>query len=154
MSSATVWAGMMSRCYNPKNSKYHCYGGCGVQVCDRWHDRNLFVQDVGVKPEGLSLNRIDNDGPYSPENCEWATYRDQAQNRRDNNVTYNGETKCLTEWERITGIYRKTLDKRIKKGWPLDKVFKTPVLKDQTRRNEWRAEYAVPTAPSPAKESK
>jgi hypothetical protein len=130
MSSHTAWGQMIARCYDPKNPKYPSYGGRGIKVCDRWICRRLFVEDMGERPDGKTLNRINNDGDYSPENCEWATYSDQAQNRRDNrNITFNGETKCATEWERITGIKRKTLCKRLDYGWTVEKALTYPVSK-------------------------
>lgn len=76
----------------------------------------------------MTLNRIDNDGPYSPENCEWATYENQAKNRRDNRrLTMNGETHCITEWSRITGIRRETIRKRLSIGWTVEQALTLPI---------------------------
>jgi len=126
MSAKTAWSQMIARCYDPEHHKYERYGARGIRVCDRWICRRLFLEDMGERPDGKTLNRKDNDGPYSPENCEWATAKQQAQNRSDNNnITFNGETKCLTEWERVTGIYRKTIAKRLKNGWPIEKALTT-----------------------------
>ncbi len=77
----------MERCYNPTNAKYARYGGRGIAVCDRWHDVQNFVADLKTKPAGLSLDRFDNDGPYSPENCRWATAVEQARNRPQAKLT-------------------------------------------------------------------
>lgn len=112
------WRSMLDRCYNPDTPMYKHYGGRGIFVCDRWRgwcangERGTldgfqnFVKDMGDKPSSKhSLDRINNDGPYSPENCRWATWVEQASNRRDNVWLVVGEErKILAEWERDLGI--------------------------------------------------
>lgn len=111
-----VWRTMVSRCTNPKDAKYARYGARGIAVCKAWHDVHQFVADMGpTYRRGLTIDRIDNDGPYSPENCRWATSKQQTRNySRNVLVTYNGETKCLREWAEVLGINYGTLWDRIK----------------------------------------
>lgn len=137
MSSKTAWGQMISRCYDPNNHKYKSYGGRGIRVCDRWICRRLFIEDMGERPDGMTLNRIDNDGDYSPENCEWATYKEQSQNRRDNRrITFEGKTQCLTEWARQYGLNRTTLRRRLDSGWSIENALKTPITDSRKSMRE------------------
>ena len=132
MSSVTAWGQMISRCYDPKHPKYPRYGGRGIRVCDRWICRRLFIEDMGERPKGKSLDRIDNNGDYCPENCKWSSDVEQAHNRENNrNLTLNGESHCITEWSRITGIGRKTISKRLDSGWTISQALSTPVSKSR-----------------------
>jgi hypothetical protein len=95
-----VWAAMLDRCLNPNDKRYFDYGGRGITVCARWlNDFAAFRDDMGERLAGTSLDRIDNDGPYSPENCRWATLSQQRRNSRQAKpVTAFGETKFVVDW--------------------------------------------------------
>jgi hypothetical protein len=90
------WRAMVARCTNKKLPDYDRYGGRGIKVCDRWlNSFENFYTDMGDRPPGMTLDRIDNDGDYTPENCRWATWREQSRNRRDNRLI---EGKSMVEW--------------------------------------------------------
>lgn len=127
-----VWKSMRQRCNNQGCVNYAKYGGRGITVCARWDDFLLFLADMGQRPPGTSIDRIDNNGNYEPGNCRWATTSEQNANRRTQKnalwLEHNGERKTLCEWARVTGIKRKTLTDRIRRfGWPTDKAITTPV---------------------------
>lgn len=107
-----TWSAMRARCENPADDHYKWYGGRGVTVCERWSSFENFLSDMGVRPRGMSLDRIDNDGPYSPENCRWATQKEQMQNTRKS-VTFEGKT--IQEWSEQLGIKYHTLTYRMRK---------------------------------------
>lgn len=123
-----TWASMKSRCLNKNNPGYKNYGARGITVCKRWMKFENFYADMGDKPRGMSLDRIDNNGNYKPENCRWATRRQQGNNKRNNRLlTYRGKTMTTAQWARKTDIDRITLHKRIKKGWSTEKVLTVPI---------------------------
>jgi len=120
---------MIKRCYNQEDPSYGRYGGRGITVCDRWRESfESFVADMGDRPKGHSIDRIDNDGPYSPENCRWATVLQQNNNqRRNHKLTCNGETLTITEWANRLGITRRAILSRLRYGWPTERVLTEPV---------------------------
>jgi hypothetical protein len=126
-----TWQGMLGRCYRKSHDKYHCYGGRGIAVCDRWR-RSFpnFFADMGVKPTPKhEIDRIDNDGPYSPENCRWATRKENARNRRTSRwIEYQGQRKTLAEWADITGIGWSTIRMRLNRGESAEKALTTPPM--------------------------
>jgi hypothetical protein len=128
-STHAIWRGMLSRCQNAKAKDYGRYGGRGITVCDRWKTFALFLADMGERPAGMTLERKDGAKGYSPENCTWATYTQQARNRRGNvHVTHEGSTATIAEWAERTGLERKTLQYRIRAGWPAERALTTPSL--------------------------
>jgi hypothetical protein len=117
-----------SRCLNINSRRFKDYGGRGIK-CE-WNTFEEFYKDMGDRPKGLSIDRIDNNGNYSKENCRWATPKEQARNRKTNIlVKYNGEIKCLSEWSEIKKININTLRNRHKKGWNIKKMLETPADK-------------------------
>lgn len=126
-----TWGNMIQRCTNPKNTHYARYGGRGIGVCARWLDFRNFVADMGERPDSTTLDRIDNDGDYSPENCRWATRKEQAYNRSTNVLHKIGEvTKTTTEWLNHFGINQSTFDQRVYVyRWPVLKALTTSVRK-------------------------
>lgn len=113
------WGSMLSRCRNPKYPSYARYGGRGIKVDVRWHTFTNFLSDMGEKPQGMSLDRIDNNGHYEPGNCRWATPRQQSNNTQTNRFfSHNGLTQTVSEWARQLGLNRSTLYSRIHKGYP------------------------------------
>ncbi len=122
---------MIDRCTNEKSPHYRNYGGRGITVCDRWRDDFwAFVADIGVRPSRQhSVERIENNGPYSKENCRWATDAEQRLNtRRNKTITFKGVTLPVTEWARRAGIHPATLFWRLRQGVPVDKALTaTPI---------------------------
>lgn len=125
------WSNMLQRCTNPKHPSYPRYGGRGITVCADWRDGAEFIRWAYANGfrVGLSIERVDNDGNYCPENCRWASRKEQQRNRQANHwVTYNGETKCLTEWAEILGMNPATLYHRLEHaGLTVEEAFNTEV---------------------------
>jgi len=112
-----TWKGLIQRCCNSNHPSYPNYGGRGVVVSDAWRaDFSAFVRDMGDRPPGTTLERIDNEGPYSKDNCIWATRAQQARNtRRTRVITVDGEARCFSDWAHSLGVSLGVLDRRIKR---------------------------------------
>jgi hypothetical protein len=113
------WRAMIERCSNPKHVTWLRYGGRGITVCERWTSFENFLADMGPRPTRRhSLDRIDGDGNYEPGNCRWATASEQARNRRSARLlTIGGETLCLDDWAKRSGLPVSTIHDRIRRGW-------------------------------------
>lgn len=119
-----AWISARSRCQNPNNPRYSSYGGRGIEMDSSWKEFRNFFNDMGPRPEGMSLDRINNDGPYSPENCRWTTRSQQQRNRRVNVfIEYQGQEKTIAEWAEITGLTHREIRYKHEKGWSAEKIF-------------------------------
>ena len=120
---------MMTRCTNPHAMNYSNYGGRGIKVCDRWKNFENFYADMN-DANGLTLDRVDVNGDYEPSNCRWATRKEQGNNKRNNVVIeFSGERMTAMQWSERTGIGEGTIRKRIRLGWPVEKVLtEKPVI--------------------------
>lgn len=133
-----IWANMKARCYNTNRSDYHQYGGRGITVCDRWLNSYVnFLEDMGPRPKGLSLDRIDNNKGYSKDNCRWATPTEQNNNKRSNILlSFKGKTQSISAWAKDLGFNPEVIRKRIRiRGWDVERALTTP-LKSNIERNE------------------
>lgn len=133
-----IWSDMRLRCYDEKNIAYHRYGGRGITICDEWkNDVKAFYDWAtanGYK-DSLTIDRIDNDGNYCPENCRWATVKEQASNRRSNIlVTHNGKTQTMKKWANEVGTPYKVVWARMQKlGWSAERA-----LTESVKKGKWK----------------
>ena len=153
-----VWSAMKDRCYNKNCAAYEDYGKRGISVCDEWRSDFKAFYDWSMNhgyTEGLSIDRINNDGSYSPENCRWATRKEQVNNRSNNlTFTYKGITHTLAEWSEIYGINASTLHDRVMRlGYsfeeaiskPMPKIIRSLTYKGKTQSLiDWSKELNIP----------
>jgi len=134
-----TWVGIKARCNNPNRQSYKYYGARGVKVCDNWAESfPAFLEDMGARPSDKhTIERIDHNGDYTPENCKWIHQSEQSQNRRMNNIekriTFNGETHSIWNWAKVTGISHHALYSRIKHGWTVERMLTTKVQAHRKR---------------------
>lgn len=116
-----IWKGMRVRCTNPNSKSYPRYGGRGISICPRWNDYVIFLADMGEAPDGMTIERNNNNGNYEPGNCRWATHIEQVNNKTNTiRVTYQGEIMALADAARIFGIKRSTLYMRLHRGYSVE----------------------------------
>lgn len=124
-----AWTSLIARCFNTNNPAYQRYGARGIAVCDKWKESfSAFFADMGPRPSPRhSIDRIDNDGHYEPGNCRWATKRQQSRNTSRNQLlTYNGKTMCITDWAIELGLSPNAIRGRLATGWTIDEALTTP----------------------------
>jgi hypothetical protein len=131
-----TWGSMLTRCCHPKSKDWPKYGGRGIVVCDRWRKSFAdFYDDMGDKPPDHQLDRINNDGPYSPENCRWVTAKQNSRNRRDSIfLTLNGETLHINEWAERLGVRCGALRSRLDDGWSIERTLTEPLAPRRTQK--------------------
>ena len=123
-----TWAGMIQRCYYAKHVKFADYGGAGIEVDPRWHTFSNFLADMGEKPDGHSIERLDSRRNYWLGNCIWLPAQLQQKNRKNSRmVTYRFRTMCIRDWEKELGWKQNTLRGRLDRGWSVDKAMTTPI---------------------------
>lgn len=139
-----TWQSMIQRCENKNHKAYASYGGRGISVCDSWHSFEVFFQDMGNPPDGLSLDRIDNDKGYSPENCRWSDKLVQARNRRTTIfVDFKGDRKPLVEVCAELGVSYSTAKTRLLKGYPLNIVLSKEKFMGQRNVGELKSAEVI-----------
>lgn len=131
----SVWIDAKKRCYNPRQTAFKHYGGRGIRMCERWlNSFPNFLSDMGRCPPGLTLERTDFNGDYSPENCEWVTQKDQCNNKRSNRfLELDGVSMTMARWADKTGIGVGTIWYRLKLGWPTRDAL---TIKPKTARSK------------------
>lgn len=128
-STYNSWRGMLARCKNKNNEKFHRYGSRGITVCERWLQFENFLVDMGERPPDTTLDRKENNGNYEPGNCRWATPKEQALNRKSNRIVeFLGIRLAVSVWAERLGISRKALTSRLNRGWSPAKALLTPAL--------------------------
>ncbi len=123
-----IWTNMKTRCTNPIHINWETYGGKGIRYCERWEKFENFFSDMGKCPEGMSIERKDNDGNYEPKNCLWATSKQQGNNKSTNHLlTYNGKTQTMSQWAEELGVKKSTINSRVTMGWSDERIITTPI---------------------------
>jgi hypothetical protein len=124
-----AWQALRQRCEIPNHQEFKSYGGRGITVCNRWQSFENFIADMGLRPTSKhSIERKDNDRGYEPDNCVWATFKEQSDNKQQSRrLTFEGRTQSLTRWAEEKGMKPCTLNSRLLDGWTLHDALNTPV---------------------------
>lgn len=132
-----TWVDMRRRCQQPHRPDYKNYGAKGIKVCARWESFEKFLEDMGIRPEGLTLDRIDNAGNYEPTNCRWVDRKTQERNKSTNNfIDIYGESLTVAEAAEKYKMNYYTLWGRIKRGWNAERAIKTPIRDNRPKKVE------------------
>ena len=128
-----IWGCMVQRCYNSNTPCYNLYGGRGITICDEWRNDFKSFYDWAMAhgyEDNLTIDRIDNDKGYSPENCRWITIKEQGNNRSTNRrLEYNGERHTISEWGELLGIDSEIISSRLRRGWSIEKTLTEEIKK-------------------------
>lgn len=151
-----IWCGMKQRCFSKSDKSYGLYGGRGITVCDEWKNNFVLFRNWSMKngyKEGLSIDRIDNNGNYCPENCRWVTSKEQNNNKRNTiRIEYNGETKTLQEWADYLEIHPDTLYSRIfRSKLTIERAFEKPIRNEDFSEPNENCVMEILTEVSPNK---
>jgi hypothetical protein len=147
-SEYTCYVSMKDRCHNPNSNSYPHYGGRGITVCTRWRDSFLdFYEDIGARPTGTTLDRVDGSKGYNPDNCKWSTFKEQANNTYTNVlIEWEDKTLTLQQWSELTGIDRATIKYRMSNGWSVGEALgvedrpSKPEIKNRLKQEKLDAE--------------
>lgn len=131
-----AWKAMNQRCFNKRCREYRYYGERGITVCERWRRFEAFFEDMGDPPDGMSLDRIDNNRGYGPGNCRWATKGEQSNNRRSCKlIEFRGNAQNQKQWAREMGIHQTTIAGRLRNGWSVERALtQVPENRGQANR--------------------
>jgi hypothetical protein len=139
-----VWENMIRRCTNLRCKLFAAYGGRGIVVSERWRDFRNFLADMGERPHGTTLDRIDNARGYEPGNCRWITLAAQQRNRTNNHkLTIDGQSRTLTEWAERSGVGEGTIRYRLSRGWSAGQAVNTPLSAQHQAAGKQRAITAL-----------
>jgi hypothetical protein len=138
-----IWIDMRRRCHRPQRPDYHRYGGRGIVVCDRWrNDFAAFYADMGPRPEGHTLERKDNDGPYSPDNCKWVPRHEQDHNRRTSHfVVIDGVRMTSSAAAASAGLSPSLVLDRLKRGWSSSELLIPPLTPQENMARRYRSQH-------------
>jgi hypothetical protein len=132
-----IWKTMIRRCHASTSQRFSLYGGRGIVVCDQWRNSfAAFVRDMGIRPSPKhTIDRLNNDLGYGPENCAWRLQAEQAANKRNNRkITFGDETLHLSEWARRYDIHYRVLGRRLDRGWSIEESLTTPTMNTGRKR--------------------